>query len=163
MSTFRPVYAPLIPPQSELVFKKIVHNKNITWYVPQQTISNLQVINAGDHIWFDSGGGGCCDSIIQFKLVDGTIEKVKGPWKSNSEALFNDTDIDLRHLHLTFGVISENYSWELNEFSNLLYRDPTWIVGPINRIRYLAEQIEKAKYYYFATVDGSRQGKIREN
>jgi len=70
-------------------FKKVV-GKKATWYVtgnPKEIY-----VDTGDPE--SQGFGG---AICMFTLEDGTKEQVKGPWHSNSEALFKDTGLDLRN------------------------------------------------------------------
>lgn len=54
---------------------------------------------------------------LPFKLEDGSVDMVKGPWCSNTRALFSDTGIDLRDQHFIKYVICK----DLVETSGIVY------------------------------------------
>ena len=66
------------------------------------------VTEPSNNIYVDGcpGSQGFGGSTLTFKMVDGSEVQLKGPWHSNSEALFYETGVDVRGLHKTFVVIS---------------------------------------------------------
>jgi len=66
--------------------------------------------NAADNIYFwdHDNNDGFAGQTIKFTLDDGTIEKRKGPWHTNSSALLSHTGIDITDKHLTYIVIAKN-------------------------------------------------------
>lgn len=71
------------------------------WLVP------TNIPNPADHIIVEGGpkSDGYGGATLTFKLDDGTTLDLTGPWHSNSNALLNDTGLDIRHKHRgTVGV-----------------------------------------------------------
>jgi len=95
---------------------------------------------------FDTGSDGCAGRKIEFPLFDGTSVTLHGPWNSNCDALFQQTGIDLREVHLTWGCISlkskqDNWPYGEIHFEDLLYIDPPeGVVGCFDRIEIKAKQ-----------------------
>lgn len=141
------IYGPMISGQAELedrIYKK-VEGKRGFWYIAIQE-------NAGDNVYFAAknsdpnayfqGFGG---ATLTFKLEDGTEEKVKGPWHSNSGSLFDDTGYDVRDKYLTQGIIAKNreFSEDIRHgdiYTNVLHYDETAKLGKFNRIEEMAQQ-----------------------
>ncbi len=109
----------------------------------------------------DPNSDGFGGATIPFKLVDGTTLPLKGPWHSNTEALFADCGIDLRNRHVTWGCIGTERDWKQSRsvIKGLIYFDPEGgIEGPFNRIESIAEamaRLHKAELAYFS---GSHSG-----
>jgi len=139
-------------------FQKVKGKKH-TWYIAIQK-------NAGDYIYCasETNRGGFGGSEIEFNFPDGTCDKVKGPWHSNTTALFNDTGIDLSDQHATFGVICKEIEHSRSDYQKIakgiFHIDDDWVVGKFNRIEDLAQKIanekgERVKYYSQSTGGSS--------
>lgn len=48
---------------------------------------------------------GMAGRTLSFKLTDGTVDLVEGPWMGNTDELYKDTGVDLRDKHLMRYVI----------------------------------------------------------
>jgi len=156
MEEFKIGKAPMISGQGEIqkrIFKKIEGKKGI-WYIAKQK-------NPADNIYVtsknkDGYSDGFAGATLSFELEDGTIDKVQGPWHSNSASLFNDTGYDIINKHLTFGVIAKNFKRDKDNpygiITDIIYKDDDWVVGPFNRIKQKAQEIanelgERVIYY----------------
>lgn len=154
-------------------FKKIVKGQK-AWYVGCQP-------NEADEIYVGSsnpeeehtvglfrGFGG---ATLQFKLEDGTIDNVKGPWHSNPDALLQSTGYDVRNKSLTWGCISKHKSYEPNDkvyggsdqiFKDLIYIDDDPVIGEYTRIEKLAQEyankLNMTIYYHNNSCGGSQTG-----
>jgi hypothetical protein len=118
---------------------------------------------AGDHIYIsNSDRSGFLGKTVDFKLVDGSIDSVVGPWHANSETLLADTAVDLTKQHATFIVISRNKVKNIME--DVLYSDKYFIESEFGRYKQLAKQwsekINKETYFYQETSGGIITGKF---
>ncbi len=123
--------------------------------------------NAADGIHFRShsktlshGYGG---RKISFDLIDGTIINLQGPWHTNPYALFNDTGIDLRDKHYTFGMIGTKWV-NLDKITDLIYTDNEWKLGRMDRIDKIAQELLNQYgelYYYVESMGGTRTKHVR--
>ncbi len=68
---------------------KLIKDGKHTWIVPLNNDSEKIFIDTLD-------GEGFGGRTLEFTLEDGTKHKVKGPWHSNTNSLFERTGIDLR-------------------------------------------------------------------
>jgi len=132
------------------------------WYIPIQD-------NAADdiHVFIKGDGGkigrfqGYGGATLNFSLEDGTIDRVKAPWHSNSIALYNDTGIDLRDKTLTIGAIGKDrvYEGQIGYLEDLLYEDKDWVLGSFDRIRDMAQKFADdlgiKVWYYSQSTGGS--------
>ena len=106
---------------------------------------------------------------LNFKLEDGTIDSVQGPWYSNSNSLFLDTGYDIRDKHYTFGVISRAMESVSNPYSaimkDVIYKDEGPVIGNFNRVEKLAEDFAnkegKPIFCYSESSGGSSRGMIK--
>jgi hypothetical protein len=124
---------------------------------------NDDLPNAGAFIYVEGGPNsqGFGGSTIPFKLVDGTTLELKGPWHSNSDALFKSTGIDLRERHVTWGCIGteRDYTNSRSTIRGLLYFDPEGgLEGPFNRIETMANAMAKERDVKLCYFSGSHGG-----
>lgn len=75
--------------KSSTFSKKIDFEGNI-WYIPTSGDSNAIYVSVEKD---KAGFGG---QVLSFVLDNGTVDRVKGPWNSNADALFEYTKVDLR-------------------------------------------------------------------
>jgi len=149
--------------QAILKYKKIEGKSNI-WYVAIQP-------NEGDNVYCGSRSGKHSDgfggSTLDFELEDGTIDKVQGPWHSNSSALLDDTEYDVTHKHFTKGIIAldcvnveDSTDWMKTKHFEVLHYDKEPIIGDFERIdimaQYFANELKKSIYYAVITSGGGR-------
>jgi hypothetical protein len=73
-----------------------------TYYVPVDICNSADWLHVDTHDPRSDGYGG---STLNFKLLDGLIDPVKGPWHTNSTAFRHDTGIDIEDLHETRVVL----------------------------------------------------------
>lgn len=123
----------------------------------------------GDSIYEQGGpkSEGFGGALLEFKLSNGCDSvKLKGAWHSNSSALFQDTGIDLRLQHLTWGVIGTKRSHDdgRSVIENLLWFDKEPTYGAFKRIEdkatEMSHQMKKTLYYYSRSVGGSSCGPV---
>lgn len=102
---------------------------------------------------------------LQFKLKDGSTYTAKGPWHSNSAALYSRTGVDLRDKHLTCGAISLEREWLDNE---TILKKMLWIgepsLGLFSKIEKLAQEfaneLNQTVFYYSESHGGSSCGSV---
>jgi len=104
-------------------------------------------------------------------LEDGTTEKLRGPWHTNSDALYENTGVDLRDKHLTFVVIGKGRKthrtrrgW-VDKITEVLYQDDKPIVGEFDRGKKLAQsmvnKLKQTVYCYTRSQGGSSNSPIK--
>ena len=123
-------------PLGNMDYKQLIGKDGRTWLV-----GNTH--NAADHIYADGGKGseGFGGRTLEFDIDDGSTLSLIGPWKSNSDHLFAETGHDVRHLHLSMGIISlhqEPFNYHTGFYINVLHRDHGFEIGPFDRIEQLA-------------------------
>lgn len=126
--------------------------------------------NAAANLYVEGGpnSDGFGGATLTFPLVDGTEIKLKGPWRSNSQHLFVETGIDVRHKHYTFVVISRRReSGEHYEsiMADVLYKDDEPQLGPHHRgdvlAREWAQKLGAPVFLYSASESGSSCGMVK--
>jgi hypothetical protein len=153
----------VISEQSSKKYKKISQS-NKDWYIAIQP-------NEGDNIYVvykdKKNQEGFCGSFISFELEDGTIDKVCGPWHSNSGSLLSATQYDVTHKHLTQGIIaldSTPVKGTLSTYSHkeVLHYDKEPKIGDFSRIEIMAQdfanKLNKEVYYAFVSNGGGCSG-----
>lgn len=123
---------------------------------PQQPVPS-------DFRGFQGFGG----ATLTFDFEDGTADRVKGPWHSNTEALLHQTGVDLTKCIITWGCIGtgrENGgSGYTTIITDLLYFDPSPLPGEFSRIEKLAKKMSEAQgkrplVYYSQSYGGTSCG-----
>lgn len=126
--------------------------------------------NAAANVYVEGGpnSDGFGGATLTFPLVDGSEIKLKGPWHGNSDALFEDTGIDVRDRHYTFVVVSRRReSGEHYELihADVLYKDDTPQLGNFHRgdliAREWAQKLNEIVYLYSASEGGSSSGQVK--
>jgi hypothetical protein len=121
--------------QSRKYHKYIGSNGRI-WLVADQENAAANVYVEGS-IGSDGFGG----ATLTFPLVEGGEIELRGPWHSNSNALYEATGVDVRDKTYTFVVVSrERKSGEHYEMimADVLYKDEAPMLGTIDRGKEIA-------------------------
>lgn len=117
---------------------------------PQNTTSRNQA--------FEGFGG----ATLSMPLVDGTTFELRGGWHSNSDALFNDTGVDVRDKIFTFVVLSKGLDFDKKSYGRILtdvvYQDEKPTLGNFYRYKDLIKQYPEANFYYSESKGGSSSG-----
>ena len=140
------IYGAMVSGQGEQAvrtYKKIIGENN-TWYVAVQD-------NAADNVYctpnFRKEGErsqGFAGATLQFKLEDGTVDNVQGPWHGNAGSMKLDTGIDLTNTCLTQGICAKGITGSLlagYEYLDVLHYDEVATLGSYNRIEELAQKL----------------------
>jgi hypothetical protein len=108
---------------SDIVYDEVIGKSGSRWLIP----SNIP--NKADHIHVEGGEGsqGYGGSEVNFTLSDGSTLALKGPWHANPKALFNDTGLDISHLH--HGKLTIGEEWEGDKPIKVVYQDEDWVLG----------------------------------
>lgn len=129
--------------------------------------------NAGDNVYVEGSpnSDGFGGAILTFDLVLGGKLELKGPWHSNSDALFADTGIDVRNKFLTFGIVAQKrengpkgmlFNWY---YDDIIHRDEEPTIGHYDRIERIAnawtKEHGKTCFYQFLTQGGGSAGSTR--
>lgn len=152
-------------------YNKYVGKSGRIWLVADQedAANNIYISASPEQLesgyrGFQGFGG----STLTFQLIDGSEIKLKGPWHSNSQALFEDTGIDVRDRHYTYVVISrDRKSGEHYEsiMVDVLYRDEAPQLGSFHRgdelAREWAREIGAPVFCYSQSKGGSSCGQIK--
>lgn len=128
----------------------------------------------GDNIYHEGepGSQGFGGRTLTFELKDGTKLELKGPWHSNSDALFADTGVDLRAMHKTFTVVArgreypKGHGWDAGPtMIDVVWRDEEPTYGTFNRgeekAQELADQLGE-KLFYYTRTSGGAHGHFKE-
>ena len=153
-------------------YHKVLGKSGRYWFYPENEIAgNVYVTpnpeeNRPGYKGFRGFGG----REISFPLVDGTTDKIRGPWHSNSDALFSDTGVDLRDRHITFVVISRGVKSDPDNYmgtimTDVLHIDEEPTIGSFERGKKLAQEIAnkegKPVQCYSESRGGSSRGMIK--
>lgn len=148
-------------------FRKVESEKSV-WYISTNDASpasHIYVASKDPEV--NKKSQGFAGRTITFNLEDGSVDKVQGPWHTNSDSLYKETGVDLRDQHLTFGVIGKGYEGNLREsrILNVLHKDEDWTLGEFNRIQKLAQalanKLGEELYVYQQSQGGSSQGPVK--
>lgn len=143
-------------------YHKYVGKSDKIWLVADQE-------DAGSNVYVEGGpnSDGFGGRTLTFLLVDGTELKLKGPWHANSQALFEDTSVDVRNKYRTFVVISRRreYIEGLTVMVDVLYRDEEAQIGSFHRgdllARAWAKEIGAPVFCYSESRGGSSNGQVK--
>lgn len=154
----------------DIIFEKVKGKSGRYWYIPTDDFVRASRVHVEAHpselAEGYNGFKGYAGSTLSFKLCDGTIEKVKAPWHSNTSALFVDTGIDLSDQHYTIGVLSKNIERPKENpfnliFKDVLYYDKEPVKGKFTRVENMAQEfantLKHRVEYYSISEGGSSQ------
>lgn len=146
-----------------------------TWLVAEQPNSADDIYVTNDHK--NSGGEGFGGSTLSMPLINGKSKTshfmLHGGWKSNSDSFFEDTGIDIRGKHRTFGAVGTGLEWKncncvvnpifQHEFiTGIKHIDMKAKIGKFNRIELIAQnfanRLKKPVVYYSQSEGGSVRG-----
>ena len=155
------------------VYKKLIGKSGRIWLVAIQD-------NPADNIYVSAdpvenkpgykGFRGFAGRILEFTLEDGDVEKLAGPWATNSSALFKDTGYDIRDKYLTFGVIGLGREYKNGcsggvTITDVLYQDEDWVIGEFNRVEKIAQKLAnklgKTVMKFSKSQGGSSCGQVK--
>jgi len=152
--------------QSELTEHTFHHVvvKGEHWLWAADVENSADFVYAGSDRRSEAGrgmGGAACT----FKLVDGGVVVLYGPFKCAPSYLKAAAGIDLSSRHYTRGVIAFAYAmskeggsyFQRKDFTDLLHLDEDWTLGTFDRIEELAQEIanrEGRKVYYHSQSSG---------
>lgn len=145
---------------SEKTWIKHIGKSGRIWLQPYGETENSMIIADG---WPGSQGFG--GGKHKFTLHTGEVIELEGPWSSNHDAFFEETGIDLRNRHRTWGCIGRHREYYPSKYEarpvicDLLYWDPPeGVVGSFNRIREIAKQLAYERDELVFAFSGSLGG-----
>ncbi len=136
---------------------RVHHDGERRWLVPdsEAPADNIYVEDLNPDS--SEGFGG---ATLSFGLVDGETLALKGPWHSNSEALFKATGIDIRDKHRTQGIVAlkREHLQGRTEYDEVLYQDEAPVIGTFHRVdaiaQRLADELGQPVYYAVKSAGG---------
>lgn len=147
-------------------FETHVGNSGHTWLVPAITV----LPNRGDHVYVTAHadcmmpGRGFGGRTLHMPLISGTDFALRGGWHTRAEDLYSDTDIDVRHLRLTYGAVGLHRTYTGLELVGLLYADQAPQLGTTTRIvelaKWLANDRNETVYYSYLSAGGGASAQI---
>lgn len=149
---------------------KVIQEKNgRIWLVANKS-------NLADHIYVAAhpdenkkgyrGFRGFGGSTLTFHLENGTTLSLQGPWKSNSDSLFQSTGYDIRDQHLTYGAVGLGRIYKNNicYLLDIIYCDHQPVIGIFDRIKIIAQEyankLQQTIYYFNQSNGGSSCGPV---
>jgi len=110
-------------------------------------------------------GNGFGGATLKMPLVEGGEFLLNGGWNGNSEALFEDTGIDVRNQCRTFVVLSKEMVYTDDDtyrtiLRDIVYMDKEPTLGLFSRNKELIKKFPEAKYCYMQSRGGSCCGAI---
>lgn len=147
-------------------FIKLTGKSGKTWLVADAPNGGDEVYVQGDPS--DGHFKGFGGATLHFPLVDGSKLSLAGPWKSNSQALLDDTGYDATQKHSTFVVVFKKREYDKNHrliARGVLYKDADWTVGAFDRGEHIALSIARdvghTVYLYKQSQGGSSCGQVQ--
>jgi hypothetical protein len=145
-------------------YKKLIGKSGSIWLVgTNDPAHHVYVSDDGKDKYFKGFGG----ATLKFQLDDGSEILLKGPWMSNTDALYEDTGHDVRDKHITFVVISRDrvHKDGVCTMVDVIYKDKSPTPGYYNRGKSLAQEIANEKghkvYCYILSGGGTYNGIIK--
>lgn len=152
-------------------FEKFVGESGCTWLIPAVTV----IPNRGDHLYrtayadVSRMGEGFARGTLLLPLLDGTDFELKGGWRGNSRHCYEDTGVDCRSMHMSFGAVGLHKlpGSYMPGLYGLLYKDKAPQIGMFHRIeaiaqRFANERQERVFYSVISYGGGSAGGKDPE-
>jgi hypothetical protein len=149
-------------------YKMYKGKSGLIWLVADQknAAENVYVTNNPENTSNkDSRWAGFGGASLRMPLVGGGEFILNGGWHSNSDALFNDTGVDVRDTYTTFVVLSKildftNDGTYRRIFRDIVYKDEKPTLGRYDRYKDLIKQYPEAKFYYMASRGGGSSGPV---
>jgi hypothetical protein len=153
-----------------VVYWKVTGKSGNTWYIPK-TSTPATSLHVDTHNPHSEGYAG---SFLSFEMEDGTVDKVKGPWHSNSDALYDDTGVDVRNTYPTRVILARNRVFGDGglraTFQDVFYLEETPILGRYNRYLSVIDRFFQGNpewngmvFYYMDSNGGSSSGGMERN
>lgn len=152
-------------------FETHVGESGCTWLIPAVTV----IPNRGDHLYRTSyadvsrKGKGFAGGTLILPLLDGSDFELKGGWMGNSRQCFEDTGVDCRNMHMTYGAVGLHRlpGGYMPGLYGLLHQDKAPQIGEYHRVENIAQQLanerkERVQYTVIAFGGGSAGGKDPE-
>lgn len=143
-----------------------VGKNGIHWFWPTDHDEAGAMVHCGSPVMAGKRSGGYGGRTITFMTKDGGID-IQGPWHSNSDALFEETGVDIRDRHRTYGIVSMNrdYDGTTTIMVGVVHADPEdGAIGTFGRIEEMAKKFadrhERPFYYYRKSRGGSSCGSV---
>ena len=131
---------------------------------------------AADHVYvgcsdLDHKSEGFGGATLSFDLIDGSVLKLKGPWKASAKKMLRATGVDITDRYSSRGVIAFSKPthdrngggyFGTDTYTDLVHLDEDWVIGDYDRIDCLAQDIAnetgRLTYFYAETQGGSHSG-----
>lgn len=142
-----------------------------TWLIPAVTV----LPNRGDHLYrtayadVSRRGEGYARGTLILPLLDGTDFELRGGGMGNSRQCFEETGVDCRNMHLTYGAVGLHKipGGYMPGLYGLLHKDNAPQIGIYHRIEAIAQRLanernERVFYSVISLGGGSAGGKDPE-
>ena len=148
----------------ERSYRMALDGKGCVWFYC------LEATSPGDTVYFhdpnDLHSDGFAGRTITFRIGKTGQYLAKGPWHSNTDALYERTQIDLRAKHLTFGAVALRRSYDHLDtvLEDLLHIDKEPELGEFSRVEKIAQghadRLGHPVFYYSESSGGSGCGPV---
>lgn len=157
-----------------ITYRKIKGKSGRTWLVGiiPEAAAKLYVTNNPANTTGKGGGYGFGGATISFTVdgEDGQFD-AHGPWHSNADALYEDTGLDVRSLHLTRVWVAEGrefgpgLSMRTVPAGEIYYQEDVPAMGTFHRGKRIAQAIadlyQKEVWLFSESNGGSSSSKIK--
>lgn len=123
---------------AKYVYRKLVDKKGHVWLYAVNCDHPAETVHFHDPE--DKHSDGYAGNTLHFVLEDGTVYDAKGPWHSNSDAMFEKTGVDIRNTYRTFGCVAlrRKYENHISKFIDVLHLDKESTLGTFDRLEKIA-------------------------
>jgi len=147
-------------------YERVTDGKGCVW------LWDIKTLSPGSHIFYhdpqDTKSQGYGGGTLVFHIrKTGEEYMAKGPWHSNADAFFDNTGIDLRDKHLTFGAIGKGRKQTdtyQTVITDVVFIDKEPTLGAHTRISTIAQELANAsgepRFYYYESSGGSSCGPV---
>lgn len=152
-------------------FETYLGKSGCTWLIPAVTV----IPNRGDHLYrttyadVSRKGAGFAGGTLFLPLLNGNEFELKGGWRGNSRQCYEETGIDCRNMHLTYGAVGLHKlpGSYMPGLYGLLHKDNAPQIGEFFRIEAIAQRLanernERVFYSVISLGGGSAGGKDPE-
>lgn len=152
---------------NQIVFYRYIGKSGKVWIVGDcdDAASHIYVqADTRENVPGYNGFRGFGGSTLRFRLVDNGIVELQGPWHSNSDALYQDTGVDLRHTYVQFVCIAKTREYIGNKciFRDVLYKEISTgdYYDGTRRAMQLSKELDIPLVIYHETRGGSSNGYV---